>query len=92
MMWGENADMLPTTFNTSGNYNPHYFEYGYVINSGWRVAIRSGSRNHSYGGVACLHFGYVSYSSNTDEGSRIQYRGTINEVSDIATFESLSTV
>ena len=93
MQWGDNADMLPIACVVDSNYSQGYFDYGGVDDFlNWRVATRSGSRNHSYGGVACLHFGNISYSGNTDHGSRIQYRGTINEVSDIATFESLSIV
>lgn len=89
MQWGENADMLPIAYVSDSSYSQGYFDYGDVYYSGWRVALRS--RNGAYldGGVAFLFFYDTSSIYSTYDGSRIQYRGTINVVDDITTFESL---
>jgi len=90
MQWGENADMLPIAYVSDSNYSQGYFDYGYIPNSGWCVASRSNGSARLNGGVACLNFGFFSSYYDAGYGSRIQYRGTINVIDDITTFESLS--
>lgn len=89
MQWGEDADMLPIAYVSDSNYSQGYFASGDVYYSGWRVAIRSYRSADLGGGVAYLYFGTGSSNSYAYVGSRIQYRGTINVVDDITTFELL---
>lgn len=90
MQWGDNADMLPIAYASGSNYSQGYFDHGRVDSSGWLVAGRSSSNASLYGGVAYLYFIDSPSGAAAKYGSRIQYRGTINIVDDITTFESLS--
>ena len=77
--WGEHGDMIPT--KVSASYTTHYCDWGHVASSGWSVAIRSDDSAGDYCGVACFYAYYGSGSSYDDFGSRIQYRGKIQELS-----------
>lgn len=64
--------MLPSEA-TNGSETTHYPDYFYQ-NSGWRVAIRSGSWNSgSKCGVWYLYCGYTSSDTYTGIGSRLLY-------------------
>lgn len=89
MQWGEDADVLPIEYISDTNYTQGYFDYGDVDYSGWCVATRSGGSDSLGGGVTSLHFYRASSNYGASNGSRIQFRGTINEISDITTFEAL---
>ena len=89
MKWGQNADMLPISYVSDSNYSQHYFDYGNVVNSGWRVADRSSRSAGLNSGVACLGFGNDSSGSFANSGSRIQYRGKINIVENTTTFKAI---
>lgn len=77
--WGKHGDMIP--IKVSASSTTHYCDWSYVANSGWRVALRSYSSANIDGGVAFFHADYGSDSSDAFFGSRIQYRGRIQELS-----------
>ena len=77
--WGEHGDMIPTEVSASST--THYCDWGDVAYSGWLVTMCSGSSANGYGGVAYFKANYGSGYSNAGVGSRIQYRGKIQELS-----------
>lgn len=89
MKWGINADMLPIAQNNRENYTIYYFDACKMTNTDKRFAIRNFNGNSKSNGVSAFSLSHDLFWQGA-YGSRIQYRGTINEVSDITTFESLS--
>lgn len=77
--WGEHGDMIPTEVSASST--THYCDWGFVAYSGWHVAVRSYYSASVYGGVACFNANLDSGYSGAHVGSRIQYRGKIQELS-----------
>ena len=77
--WGKHGDMIP--IKVSASSTTHYCDWSYVANSGWSVALRSYSSANIDGGVAFFHADNDSDSSDAFFGSRIQYRGRIQELS-----------
>lgn len=85
--WGEHGDMIPT--EASASSTTHYCDWGVVADSGWRVAMHSGSLSGDDGGVASFFAANGSGYSNYTAGSRIQYRGPIQVIEDPAEFIAL---
>ena len=85
--WGEHGDMIPT--EASASSTTHYCDWGVVADSGWRVAVHSGSLSGDDGGVASFFAANGSGYSNYTASSRIQYRGPIQVIEDPAEFIAL---
>lgn len=74
---GEKLDMIPANMSGS-NYTSYYCDYGQVVNSPNRVALRSNSGN----GAGCGPFYFYLYypsspTSSPSLGTRLQYHGRV---------------
>ena len=77
--WGEHGDMIPTEVSASST--THYCDWGVVALSGWHVAQRSYNSAGDSCGITYFSTFRDSSDSNVNTGSRIQYRGKIQELS-----------
>ena len=79
MYWGKHGDIIPIKVDASSV--KHYCDYGLVADPNWRIGRRSGSSATGQCGVAYFHTYYNSEDLDVVIGSRIQYRGKIQELS-----------
>lgn len=75
---GENLDMVPIA--VGGSSSSGFCDYYTQVLSNDLVLARSYSEHYSNGGVACAHAGYRAQSSDLVFGSRLAFRGELNEV------------
>ena len=57
-----------------------------------RVVCRSISFSYAYGGVSCAHCGYDSSSTYTSIGSRLAFRGEIEEAESVTAFKAIKAI
>ena len=57
-----------------------------------RVVCRSISYSYAYGGVSCAHCGYDSSSTYTSIGSRLAFRGEIEEAESVTAFKAIKAI
>lgn len=83
VVWGEHGDMIPKVIDMFSS-NFHYCDFGYIdgSNGRWQGVTRSGYGASLYNGVAFFSDG----GSWAYEGTRIQYRGTMQVIDDPADF------
>lgn len=83
VVWGEHGDMIPKVIDMFSS-NFHYCDFGYIdgSNGRWKGVTRSGYGASLYNGVAFFSDG----GSMAYEGTRIQYRGTMQVIDDPADF------
>ena len=79
MYWGKHGDIIPIKVDASSV--KHYCDYGLVADPNWHIGRRSGSSAIGQCGVAYFHTYYNSEDLDVVIGSRIQYRGKIQELS-----------
>ena len=79
MYWGKHGDIIPIKVDASSV--KHYCDYGLVADPNWHIGRRSGSSATGQCGVAYFHTYYNSEDLDVVIGSRIQYRGKIQELS-----------
>ena len=79
MYWGKHGDIIPIKVDASSV--KHYCDYGLVADPNWHIDRRSGSSATGQCGVAYFHAYYNSEDLDVVIGSRIQYRGKIQELS-----------
>lgn len=79
MYWGKHGDIIPIKVDASSV--KHYCYYGLVADPNWHIGRRSGSSATDQCGVAYFHTYYNSENLDVVIGSRIQYRGKIQELS-----------
>ena len=79
MYWGKHGDIIP--IKVAASSVKHYCDYGLVADPNWHIGRRSGSSATGQCGVAYFHTYYNSEDLDVVIGSRIQYRGKIQELS-----------
>ena len=79
MYWGKHGDIIPIKVDASSV--KHYCDYGLVADPNWHIGRRSGSSATGQCRVAYFHTYYNSEDLDVVIGSRIQYRGKIQELS-----------
>ena len=57
-----------------------------------RVVCRSISYSYAYGGVSCAHCGYDSSSTYANIGSRLAFRGEIEEAESVTAFKAIKAI
>lgn len=75
-----------------GSSTTYYCDEFNVSNAANRVVCRSISNSDAYGGVSCAYCGYVSSSSFTYIGSRLAFRGEIEEAESVTAFKAIKAI
>lgn len=84
---GEYLDIIVK--EAGGNGSIGYCDGQYLSTSASRVVLRSYSYSDSYGGVSCLHASNDSSYTSTSCGSRLAFKGIINEIQNVEEFKSI---
>ncbi|MFR9574306.1 MAG: hypothetical protein SNG79_01440 [Rikenellaceae bacterium] len=87
---GAPFDVVPTV--VGGSETTHYADYYYQSSSGSCVLARSSLSSFTNGGVACSHADFSSSSTDPYYGSRLAFRGVIEEATSVTAFKALSVL
>ena len=86
---GDNLDMVPTAVGASATTG---FCDSYSQRSGSHVLARSAGASGGYGGVAYADTWEIASSGSLYHGSRLAFRGTINEIESSTEFMAIKAV
>ena len=75
-----------------GSSTTYYCDEFNVSNAANRVVCRSNSYSYASGGVSCAYCGYDSSSSFTIIGSRLAFRGEIEEAESVTAFKAIKAI
>lgn len=75
-----------------GSSTTYYCDEFNVSNAANRVVCRSYYNSSAYGGVSCVYCGNVSSSSFTFIGSRLAFRGEIEEAESVTAFKAIKAI
>lgn len=75
-----------------GSSTTYYCDEFNVSNAANRVVCRSINYSHANGGVSYAHCGYDSSSTNTSIGSRLAFRGEIEEAESVTAFKAIKAI
>lgn len=75
-----------------GSSTTYYCDEFNVSNAANRVVCRSYRYSYANGGVSCAFCGYDSSSSFTDVGSRLAFRGEIEEAESVTAFKAIKAI
>lgn len=75
-----------------GSSTTYYCDEFNVSNAANRVVCRSISSSFAYGGVSCAYCGHDSSSSFTLIGSRLAFRGEIEEAESVTAFKAIKAI
>ena len=75
-----------------GSSTTYYCDEFNVSNAANRVVCRSLSSSYAYGGVSCANCGYDSSSSYANIGSRLAFRGEIEEAESVTAFKAIKAI
>ena len=75
-----------------GSSTTYYCDEFNVSNAANRVVCRSYSNSNAFGGVSCAHCGHGSSSTSTDIGSRLAFRGEIEEAESVTAFKAIKAI
>ena len=75
-----------------GSSTTYYCDEFNVSNAANRVVCRSFSHSFACGGVSCAYCGYDSSSSFSDIGSRLAFRGEIEEAESVTAFKAIKAI
>ena len=75
-----------------GSSTTYYCDEFNVSNAANRVVCRSSSNSYAYGGVSCAFCGYDSSSSFAYIGSRLAFRGEIEEAESVTAFKAIKAI
>ena len=75
-----------------GSSTTYYCDEFNVSNAANRVVCRSISSSSAFGGVSCAHCGNDSSSSITYIGSRLAFRGEIEEAESVTAFKAIKAI
>ena len=75
-----------------GSSTTYYCDEFNVSNAANRVVCRSSSDSFAYGGVSCALCGYDSSSSFSSIGSRLAFRGEIEEAESVTAFKAIKAI
>lgn len=82
-------DMVPTAVVTNDSYDTYYAADAYLQGSSDYVLARSYYSSGSGGGVACSSAAHSSSYTYLFYGSRLAFRGTITEETNVTSFLNL---
>lgn len=83
-------DMVPT--EVGGSETTHYSDYYYQSSGSSLVLARSSYSSFAYGGVAFASASYDASYSSTYIGSRLAFRGVIEEAQSVSAFKALQVL
>lgn len=75
-----------------GSSTTYYCDEFNVSNVANRVVCRSRYSSSAYGGVSCANCGYDSSSASTGIGSRLAFRGEIEEAESVTAFKAIKAI
>ena len=75
-----------------GSSTTYYCDEFNVSNAANRVVCRSSSYSNAYGGVSCASCGYDSSSTYSSIGSRLAFRGEIEEAESVTAFKAIKAI
>lgn len=75
-----------------GSSTTYYCDEFNVSNAANRVVCRSSHYSYAYGGVSCAHCGNDSSSTGTYIGSRLAFRGEIEEAESVTAFKAIKAI
>ena len=75
-----------------GSSTTYYCDEFNVSNTANRVVCRSYNYSDAFGGVSCANCGYDSSSSSTLIGSRLAFRGEIEEAESVTAFKAIKAI
>lgn len=75
-----------------GSSTTYYCDEFNVSNAANRVVCRSVNSSYAYGGVSCAFCGYDSSSSFSSIGSRLAFRGEIEEAESVTAFKAIKAI
>ena len=75
-----------------GSSTTYYCDEFNVSNAANRVVCRSYYSSYAYGGVSFAYCGYVSSSSFSNIGSRLAFRGEIEEAESVTAFKAIKAI
>lgn len=75
-----------------GSSTTYYCDEFNVSNAANRVVCRSSNYSYAFGGVSFAHCGYDSSSSITYIGSRLAFRGEIEEAESVTAFKAIKAI
>lgn len=75
-----------------GSSTTYYCDEFNVSNAANRVVCRSHSYSYAHGGVSCANCGYDSSSSFASIGSRLAFRGEIEEAESVTAFKAIKAI
>ena len=75
-----------------GSSTTYYCDEFNVSNAANRVVCRSSNYSYAYGGVSFAHCGYDSSSTVTYIGSRLAFRGEIEEAESVTAFKAIKAI
>ena len=83
-------DLVPT--NVGGSETTYYSDYYYESSGSPLVLARSDNSSRAAGGVACANAYHDASSTRTDIGSRLAFRGVIEEAQSVSAFKALQVL
>ena len=75
-----------------GSSTTYYCDEFNVSNAANRVVCRSINNSYADGGVSCANCGFDSSSANTSIGSRLAFRGEIEEAESVTAFKAIKAI
>ena len=75
-----------------GSSTTYYCDEFNVSNAANRVVCRSYSSSNAFGGVSCAYCGFDSSSTYTYIGSRLAFRGEIEEAESVTAFKAIKAI
>lgn len=75
-----------------GSSTTYYCDEFNVSNAANRVVCRSSNYSYAFGGVSCANCGYDSSSTYTSIGSRLAFRGEIEEAESVTAFKAIKAI
>lgn len=75
-----------------GSSTTYYCDEFNVSNAANRVVCRSHNDSYAFGGVSCAYCGYDSSSSFSIIGSRLAFRGEIEEAESVTAFKAIKAI
>lgn len=90
MLFGDKCDLIPT--RSSGSSTSGFCDYYSKTSAMARVVLRSCGYSNTVGGVACVSLDYDATSTSTSYGSRLAFRGQIEETESVAAFKALEAI
>lgn len=94
MKFGRYLDLIATTDDPkNGSDTVGYCDYQWwpgSTNLEPRMVLRSGSGSNTYGGVASARAGNTASGTNSNIGSRLAFRGSLIEETNVETFKAIA--